>query len=578
MQPDDATFLDADVLVIGGGLAGCWAAMRAAEHGARVILVDKGYISRAGCSPMSGGVMTGPTPQDDLDSWAAEFVRSGGYMNNQEWLEVFLEEQVERIAELDRLGPVLIKEENGSLRRIRSRGMTNVRCLQFNPKATMALLREALVRLGCTIIDRLHVVDLLTASDGAVIGAIAFGTRTGEPFVLRAKATVITSGPFNIKGRNVVDNVGADGHALAYRVGADLTDMEFAFGGTFSLMQRKYKFPAYNVALGHGAQLINAAGERFMQRYDPQRFERSELPQVIAAYLNEILTGRGPVYIDLRHTDENFVGDLKAVRGETWANELISGRIKDYRTRPVLIEPQWTVWSHRCGIRIDLDCRASVAGLYAAGSVVKNEAMGTHASAGSPTAFCNVAGARAGTAAADYARSAAPQTDTRDQVARVLERLRNTLARTTGIRPNEAFAEIRAILGTPLDCMVLSAERIAEIKGGIEALRQRCEELVAPDAHELVKAEEARAFLEAFDLSMAAAAARTESRESFYRTDYPYTDNVGWFCWHIAKKTETGPVFRRERIPNERYARPIPALPERILSPLARNLEEALHG
>src|ERR1700722_10496403 len=97
MQPDDATFLDADVLVIGGGLAGCWAALRAAEHGANVILADKGYISRAGCSPMSGGVMTGPTPQDDLDIWADEFVRSGGYMNNQDWLESFLVDQVERV-------------------------------------------------------------------------------------------------------------------------------------------------------------------------------------------------------------------------------------------------------------------------------------------------------------------------------------------------------------------------------------------------------------------------------------------------------------------------------------------------
>ena len=578
MRADEATCLTTDVLVIGGGLAGCWAALRALEHGAKVIVADKGYVSRAGCSPMSGGVMTGPTPQDDLDVWADEFVHSGGYMNNQDWLESFLEDQVERVAELDRLGPVIIKDENGSIRRIRSRGMTHVRCLQFNPKKTMALMRAALESRGCTILDRLHVADLLSGPDGAVIGAAAFGTRSGEAFVIGAKATVITSGPFNVKGRNVVDNVCADGHALAYRAGAELCDMEFAFGGTFSIMQRKYKFPAYNVALGHGAQLINAAGERFMERYDPQRLERSELPQVIAAFLNENLAGRGPVYIDLRHTDDNFVADLRAVRGDTWADELVTGRIKDFRTRPVLIEPQWTVWSHRCGIRVDLACATNVAGLYAAGSVVKNESMGTHASAGSPTAFCGVAGTRAGTAAALHARESVAANDLADRATPVIERLRRTLACPTGIRPNEAFAEIRRILGTPLDCMVLSGERIAEIREGIAELRQRCDCLVAPDPHELVKGEEARAFLEAFDLSMAGAAARTESRESFYRTDHPYTDNENWFCWHVATKGDTGPSLRRERIPVERYRRAVPPLPPRALSPLAGNLQEALGG
>ncbi len=510
----EPTFLSTDVLVIGGGLAGCWAALRAAEHGAHVILADKGYISRAGCSPMSGGVMTGPTPQDNLDIWADEFVRSGGYMNNQDWLEAFLADQVERIAELDRLGPVIVKDNGGSLRRIRSRGMTHVRCIQFNPKNTMALMREAVESRGCTLIDRLHVVDLLTDSDGAIVGAAAFGTRSGEFFVIDAKATVITSGPFNIKGRNIVDNVGADGHALAYRAGAALCDMEFAFGGTFSIMQRKYKFPAYNVAVGHGARLINAAGERFaMERYDPNRLERSELPQVIAAFLNENLSGRGPVYIDLRHTDENFVGDLRAVRGDTWADELVTGRISDFRTRPVLIEPQWTVWSHRCGIRVDLNCATNIPGLYAAGSVVKNEAMGTHASAGSPTAFCGVAGTRAGRAAALHARSTRkPQRSRRARRPRTRGdcTARRSPARS-GIQPSEAFAEVRRILGTPLDCMVLSAKRIAEIRAQIADLGERCQSLVAPDPHELVKAEEARAFLEAFDLSMAAAGAHRKS-------------------------------------------------------------------
>ncbi len=566
-----------DVLVIGGGLAGCWAAMHACEGGARVVLVDKGYISRAGCSPVCGGVSTAPQSSDDLTVWADEFIERGGFMNNQDWLEVFLAEQVDRISDLDKWGAPLIKDESGRLRRIRSRGMTDVRCFQFGTKGTMDVLRARLESLGCIIRDRIHIAELLI-DDGRVTGAVGLHTRSGEPIVFEAGATVITAGPLNIKGRNVVDNVGADGHALAYRAGAELVDMEFAFGGTFSIMLKKYKFPAFNIALGHGGKLINARGERFMERYDPDRLERTELPQVIAAYLNENLSGRGPCYLDLRACDNSLVHDLALVKGRRWADELVTGRIKDYRSRPVLIEPQWTIWSHRCGIRIDLDGATTVAGLFAAGSVTKIEALGTHASAGAPTAFCGVAGARAGAAAARFVRGSDRPTAERAQVAAVLDRFSRTRARTGGALPNDVYRTIRNVLGSPLDCMILSASRIAEIRARAAELVEASADLAAADPHELVKCEETRNFLEIFQVCMAAAQERTESRESFYRSDFPYANNAEWFCWHRAYRTAEGPAFRRDRIPTDRYRRQPPALPDTVLSPIARNLEEAGFG
>ena len=567
-----------DVLVVGGGLAGCWAALRACQSGARTLLVDKGYVSRAGCSPLSGGVMTAPLPSDDLDAWAGEIVERGGYMNNQEWLDQFLSDQVGLVQEIDQLGPVIIKDDKGQMRRLSSRGMMNVRCLQFNPKETMTLLRAKLEAHGCAILDRVHIVDLLTADDRSVAGAVGLQTRTGETILIRAGACVIAGGPFNIKGRNIVDNVGADGGALAWRAGAQLSDMEFSFGGTFSLMLKKYKFPAYNVALGHGAQLINASGERFMKRYDSERMERSELSQVIAAFLNELLCGRGPVYIDLRHVDDHLVDDLRAARGAIWADELTTGRIKDFREKPVLIEPQWTVWSHRCGIRIDLDCAGSVPGLFAAGSVAKIEAVGTHASAGVPTAFCGVAGSRAGRAAAAFARGVSRDARFDEQAGAVVARLHEARTCNAHDTPDAIFAAIRELLGTPLDCMLLSAERLAQIRRQTEALWVRCKEMGAPDPHELVKAEEARNFLQVFDVSMAAAQTRTESRESFYRTDYPQTDNQNWFCWHVVASDGDGMKFTRVSIPLETYRRKPAEMRSSYLSPIARNLEEALHG
>ncbi len=576
MMFEQANHLHCDVLVVGGGLAGCWAALRACQQGSSVILVDKGYVSRAGCSPVCGGVMTAPLPSDDLDEWADEFIVRGAYTNNQEWLDQYLADQVVRLQELEQLGIPIVRDETGAIRRIKSRGMTNVRCLQFNPKETMIMLRQQIESLGCQILDRLHIKDLITAPDGQVVGAVGFGARSGEAFVFHAGATVVTSGPLNMKGRGVVDAVGADGHALAYRAGATLVDMEFVFGGTFTLMQKKYKLPAYNIALGHGSRLINAAGERFMERYDPDRLERGELPHVIAAFLNEMLCGRGPVYLDMRHCDEHFLADLLAVKGHGWADEMTTGRLKNFRTRPVLIEPTWSVWSHRCGIQTDLECATSVAGLYAAGSVVKNEVTGTHASAGIPTSFCNVSGARAGLAAAVFAKSAGRANigsarDIADQFAS----LSDAAQRKVGETPNDVFISIREMLGTPLDTLILTAERLANFRETLAALRQRCENVVAPDAHEMVKLEEAINFIEVFDLCMMSAEGRTESRESFYRSDYPYTDNVDWFCWHTVRLDGTERRFGREPIPRENYRQQPPDMPNRILSPLAHNLRES---
>ena len=113
-----ARTLDTDVLVIGGGLAGCWAALRACQAGANTILVDKGYVSRAGCSPMSGGVMTAPLPGDDFELWTKEIIERGGYMNNQLALAAFFPDLAEIVKELDSLGPVIIKNKEGKIRRV----------------------------------------------------------------------------------------------------------------------------------------------------------------------------------------------------------------------------------------------------------------------------------------------------------------------------------------------------------------------------------------------------------------------------------------------------------------------------
>src|SRR5262249_23377038 len=155
-----------------------------------------------------------------------------------------------------------------------SRGMVKVRCLQFSPLVAMELLRRRAADLGVRIVNRVHITRLLTG-DGQyptcdrVVGAAGFNTRSGRMITAIAEVTILSAGPFVLRGAYPVVNDTGGGYVMGYDVGARLTDMEFAVGGTFTVVQGTYFLPtSYNVAVAHGARLLNARGERFMARYD----------------------------------------------------------------------------------------------------------------------------------------------------------------------------------------------------------------------------------------------------------------------------------------------------------------------
>lgn len=569
-------WLDADVLVVGGGFGGAWAALRAAQtvgEGASVILVDKGYVSRSGASTMSGGVTTAPLASDDLRSWVEELSRLGGYESNQEWAWKLLSDQRDRIQDLADWGVPIVRDPDGGIRRVASRGMLNVRAMQYSPQRAMEVLRQKALEAGVRILDKVAVSELLTSDGiyptrGRICGAIGIGVRTGSPVAIRARCVVLATGPITLKGYRPIDNDSGDGFAMAYRAGGELMDMEFSGGGTFEFIWRNLPFNNFNIALGNGARLINAHGERFMERYDPVRYERSELSRVVAAAYVELLDGRGPVFIDLRPCSDRFWEAVAKARSGRRA-ALLSDTIPNPRENPVPIEPTWSMWNGgRGGLLIDLDCRTNLPGLLAAGGVARNAAVGRHGSAGTPTAFAMVSGHHAGWVAA---REAATCSQVSPDPAAV-EQLGRQL--TAAYRPSEPdtvdafYREVVQIVGSPLDLMVLSADTITEALARTRALRERLPEVSAATAHNLIKLQDARNTLDSFELIYSSMFDRTESRESFYREDFPYTDDQEWLCWHTARRSEAGLEFCKRPIPFERYEFQ-PKEPVRKLSTLA---------
>ena len=547
--------ITADVLVLGGGFSGSWAAYRAADFSGSVVLVDKAHVSRSGASAISGGVTTCPQDGDDLDLWAAEFVSRGSYMCDQDWTRQLLEVQRDRIRDYVEWGVPISRDAEGRIRRFASRGMVDVRCMQYKPKFAMQELRRRMEAKGVRIVDRVCVTELLTSdgkwpSEGAITGAIGFHVHDGRAVVLQAKRTILATGNISMKGTHGVDNDTGDGVAMGYRAGARLIDMEFTFGGTFSVLMKNMHFPSYNVAVAQGARLINARGERFMESYDPVRLERSELPCVVAAFAREITEGRGPVYVDLRHMNDTYWADILSLnRGN---NILASPHIPNPRTTPLLIEPTWGLWAAgRAGLQIDTSCNTTLPNLLAVGSTAKNDATGTHASAGAPTAFCFVSGWIAGEAAGRESRRADVPDIDGALVARMAADMFAPLARaasaTNADRLHDSLTALEASL---LDGLVLRDARLNAMIAHTDAVTEAVGTTAATGLHDLVKLNEARNVAECARLVYATALDRTESREQFYREDYPETDDAEWFCWHGTRRTVDGMTFERLPIPH----------------------------
>lgn len=558
---DDVIRLETNVLIIGGGFGGIWTALRASEIVDKVILVDKAYVSRSGASTMSGGVTNAPLDDDDLQTWVDEIVVRGSYMCNQDWTWQLLELQRERIKDFERWNVPIVRDAEGRIKRFLSRGMVNVRCLQYNPKKAMEILRARALAQGVQILDRFFISELLTTDGrhptrGAVAGAVGFNTRTGERLVIRSRTTVMGTGMTSMKGTHRVDNTTGDGMAMGYRAGGRLCDLEFGFGGTFTHLMKDYSFTNYNVSVAHGARLINRLGERFMTQYDPVRFERSELARVVAAFTKEIVEGRGPVYVDLRHVDPSYWDNLHAVSSTKGRNILLADVLPDPRIHPLPIEPTWGLWNgSRSGLKIDIDCHATVPGLFAVGSAAKNDATGTHASAGMPTAYCYTTGYRAGeTAAREALDSDLPLVD-QPAIEWLLHEAMAPLDRRDGaLTVDQIHDRLAALESSVVESVRLNAGRLQRFAAVAEEMRAAVDETRATDIHDLVKLHEARNLAECALLVYQSSLDRTESREQFYREDFPNTDDDEWFCWHGVSRGENGePVFDREPIPVEKF-------------------------
>ncbi len=357
-----------DVLVIGGGIAGAMAAIKAREAGAQeVAILTKGHVGKGGNSAFAAGVMHVVHPKEtdeDKNDRLLRLARAQGYLADQIMIQDHLEDTLAFIPDLESYGVEFERTESGDLERHAGRGAHPV--IMFHGHQMMDAVMKAARKRGVRFIHHVMFTDLLAPS-GRVVGAAGFDFRNGDFYEVRAKATVLATGSTWYKGLMVGhrDDTG-DGYAAALRAGAALSGAESNDQISHAMPARFDIGPGLNMFQGLGGRLINARGERFMEKYIPGLMEKAGLRNLMYAFLLEIRRGNGPLFFDFTHFTKKEVDRMRRVipipvRMFERAGLLVNDRF----VAPV----EWMLCppTGRPGLVVDREFETTLKGLFACG-------------------------------------------------------------------------------------------------------------------------------------------------------------------------------------------------------------------
>ena len=402
---DSIRTTDCDVLIIGGGLAACMAALEASKRNMEVVLVDKGRLGRSGSSPTSGGVpqaaFAHADPRDSKDQHFRDTILGGDYIPNQKIVRAIVDEVTDRVIELEEMGLHFKKTPDGKQFYQEKRlGSSYARsCPPVGGSVGMlgSLRKEVFNRE--VQVHQWTMVTKLLRRNGRVTGAFGINVQKGTYQAYRARAVVLAAGSAigiqKYTSANFLTT--GDAYVAAFDIGAPLANLEFleftlipAPGGEAISMAGLSPFTS------KGGRFFNALNERFLERYDPERLEGTTRAILVGATYKEMLEGRGPVYLDPSYIpDEKWDDEIQFEYTPKLGKAGVNARSDRFEWVPAL-------HTFLGGLDINERCEvAGVEGLYASGE----SATGTHGSnrlSGNAIASAFALGARSGKYAAIY--------------------------------------------------------------------------------------------------------------------------------------------------------------------------------
>jgi succinate dehydrogenase / fumarate reductase flavoprotein subunit len=534
----------ASVLVVGTGAAGLRAAIELAERGVQVLCVGKRRRDDAHTVLAAGGVNAALGTMDPEDSWeqhAADTLREGYWLADPRSVELLCREAPAAIDELVRWGARFAREADGRLTQ-RFFGAHRYRRTCFAGDYTGREIQRTLVRraadVGVATRDDIYVTRLLV-HDGRVFGAYGFDLDDGSRRLIVADAVILAAGGHTRIWRRSSsrrdENTG-DAMRVAAEAGCRLRDMELVqFHPTGMVVPEESAGTLVTEAVrGEGGILRNAGGERFMQRYDPERLELSSRDRVAFANYTEIAEGRGTahggVLLDVSHLDRELI----LQRLPRMYRQFVDFAMLDITRTPMEVAP--TAHYSMGGIRVDGETHATdVEGVYAVGEC----AAGVHGAnrlGGNSLAECLVFGRIVGAEAARWSDALDVQVRDRRALAAAREEVDELLAR----RGREfARPPQRALRDLMSECcgVVRSEDGLREGLARLAEIRERASKVeVRPDIAgyaDLAHAFDLHGSLLAARATVESALERRETRGAHNRADFPDQDprlrvNLAW--------------------------------------------------
>ncbi len=537
--------LKTDILIIGGGTAGCYAALTiAAKSDAQILICEKAHIKRSGClaagvNALNAYITEGRVPQDYVD-----YAKRDADGIVREDLLLTMSERLNAVtARLEQLGLVILKDKDG---KYVTRGNRN---LKINGENIKPILAEAVEKLPqVTVYNRVNITDF-AVENGRIQGAFGIGIEDETFYAIEAKAVLVaTGGAAGLYKPNTPGfsrhkmwyppfNTGA-GYAMGIRAGAEMTTFEMRF---IALRCKDTIAPTGTLAQGVGAKQINSHGEVYEQKYGLTTSER------VYGTVNENLEGRGPCYLQTEGiTPEQDDALMKAYLNMAPSQTLKwieSGKMPSQQNVEIEGTEPYIVGGHTAsGYWVDTRRATTIPGLYAAGDVA----------GGCPQKYVTGAlaeGEIAGEAMVDFLKTASAPAAVAEEtvqahIAEAEKFLQEKPAQFTTEQLEEAMQTVMdAYAGGIKTNYRFNEKQLAIANEKIVQLMQLSDTLHAADFQELMYIYELRERLVVCRSVIAHLGARKETRwHSFAENlDYPQKDDANWKCY-VNSRLENGKI------------------------------------
>lgn len=372
MQINGLNRLATDVLIIGGGTAGCYAALTIREKSdASIIIAEKANIKRSGClaagvNAINAYIVEGRKPEDYV-----EYAKKDADDIVREDLLLTMSERLNEVtAKMEKLGLVILKDENG---RYVARGNRNIKINGENIKPILADAVNSLENV--IVINRLNITDYIV-KDNTILGAVGFNIDTGEAYEIRAKKVLCATG--GAAGLYKPNNPGFSRHKMWYppfntgagfamgiNAGAEMTTFEMRF---IALRCKDTIAPTGTIAQGVGAKQVNSLGEVYENRYGLTTSQR------VYGTVRENIEGRGPCYLRTEGISSEQDESLKKAYLNMAPSQTLkwieSGKNPSEQNVEIEGTEPYIVGGHTAsGYWVDTNRRTTINGLYAAGDV-----------------------------------------------------------------------------------------------------------------------------------------------------------------------------------------------------------------